>query len=130
MATGSPLRRVGLALADPARQQILLALLDGPARPSELLIRLPISKTNLSNHLACLRGCGLIVGAAQGRSIMYRLVSDDLDHALRDLLRLESRLCPHDSLDRLVRDDEQQQGQTARRSNAVRAAGWSTADRS
>ena len=92
----SPLNRVGIALAEPVRQQVLLALLDGPARPSELLARVDVSKTNLSNHLACLRGCGLIVGITEGRSITYRLVSDDLEHALRDLLRLEACLCPHD----------------------------------
>lgn len=91
--TDSPLTRVGIALADPVRQLILLALLDGPARPGELLERLGVPKTNLSNHLACLRGCGLILGESSGRTITYRLVSTDLEHALRDLLRLESRLC-------------------------------------
>ena len=89
----SPLTRVGIALAEPVRQRILLALLDGPARPGELLDRLGVAKTNLSNHLACLRACGLILGESSGRTITYRLVSDDLEHALRDLLRLESRLC-------------------------------------
>ena len=91
--TDSPLTRVGIALAEPVRQRVLLALLDGPARPGELLDRLGVAKTNLSNHLACLRGCGLILGESSGRTITYRLVSDDLEHALRDLLRLESRLC-------------------------------------
>lgn len=89
----SPLTRVGIALAEPVRQRILLALLDGPARPGELLDRVRVPKTNLSNHLACLRGCGLIVGEPIGRTITYSLVSPDLEHALRDLLRLESRLC-------------------------------------
>ncbi len=93
MDVESPLTRVGIALAEPVRQRILLALLDGPARPGELLESLEVSKTNLSNHLACLRGCGLIVGEHLGRSITYRLVSPDLEHALRDLLRLEVRLC-------------------------------------
>lgn len=89
----SPLTRVGVALAEPVRQQILLALLDGPARPTVLMSRIEVSKTNLSNHLACLKGCGLIVGESQGRTVTYRLVSEDLEHALRDLLRLESGLC-------------------------------------
>lgn len=89
----TPLTRVGIALAEPVRQGILLSLLDGPARPGELLGRLGVSKTNLSNHLACLRGCGLIVGDQRGRTIVYRLVSAEFEHALRDLLRLESGLC-------------------------------------
>lgn len=93
MVIESPLTRVGVALAQPVRQRILLSLLDGPAQPGQLLDRLRVSKTNLSNHLACLRGCGLIVGDQIGRTITYRLVSSDLEHALRDLLRLESCLC-------------------------------------
>ncbi|MGL5850631.1 MAG: ArsR/SmtB family transcription factor [Phycicoccus sp.] len=93
MKENSPLAKVGSALADPARQRILVALLEGPARPAELALGLAMTKTNLSNHLACLRGCGLVVGARRGRTVTYRLVGADLAHALRDLLRLETSLC-------------------------------------
>ncbi|MGL4742931.1 MAG: ArsR/SmtB family transcription factor [Dermatophilaceae bacterium] len=71
-----------------------MARLGGPARPTELALGLRMTKTNLSNHLACLRGCGLVVGVRSGRTITYRLVGADLEHALRDLLRLETSLCP------------------------------------
>ncbi|MGL5819815.1 MAG: ArsR/SmtB family transcription factor [Phycicoccus sp.] len=94
MDDASPLAKVGSALAEPARQRILLTLLEGPARPAELALGLGMTKTNLSNHLACLRGCGLVVGTRDGRTITYRLVGADLEHALRDLLRLETSLCP------------------------------------
>ena len=89
------LTRVGLALADPVRQGILITLLDGPQFPTQLVALLGVSKSNLSNHLSCLRGCGLIVGKQIGRQIEYRLASPDLEHALRDLLRVETTLeCP------------------------------------
>jgi ArsR family transcriptional regulator, cadmium/lead-responsive transcriptional repressor len=88
----SPLARVGTALADPVRQRILVSLVDQPTTPTALVEQLGVSKTVLSNHLACLRGCGLVVGEHAGRTITYRLVSDHLAHALKDLMKLEAGL--------------------------------------
>lgn len=86
------LARVGLALADPIRQQVLVALLDGPAHPADLADLVGTTRANLSNHLACLRGCGLVTSTPLGRRVRYELASDDLAHALHDLLRLEVAL--------------------------------------
>ena len=79
------LARVGRALADPTRCALLLALLDGPAHPSELAARLDLTRANTSNHLACLRGCGLVVAEPEGRQVRYQLVDANLAHALADL---------------------------------------------
>lgn len=79
------LARIGRALADPARCRLLLALLDGPTYPSELAARLGLSRANTSNHLACLRGCGLVVGEPEGRQVRYQLADANLAHALGDL---------------------------------------------
>jgi ArsR family transcriptional regulator, cadmium/lead-responsive transcriptional repressor len=89
----SPLQRVGFALADPVRQSVLVALLEGRAFPSDLALVVATSRTNLSNHLACLRGCGLVTATPQGRRLSYELVSPSLAHALRDLLTLEAEVC-------------------------------------
>ncbi len=86
------LDRIGLALADPTRRAVLLELLAGPACPSDLAVRVQTSRTNLSNHLACLRGCGLIRAERSGRYLHYELVSDDLFHALRMLVEVAERL--------------------------------------
>jgi len=80
------LARFGRALSDPTRSRILLALRDGPAYPAELAEALAVSRTNLSNHLACLRGCGLVVAAPEGRRTRYELAEPKLAHALADLL--------------------------------------------
>lgn len=93
MKSSEPLLRVGTALADPLRQTILLALLDGPMYSSELAEQTGASRSNMSNHLACLRGCGLVTATAMSRRVQYRLVSDALAHALRDLLTLEQSIC-------------------------------------
>ena len=59
------LARVGTALADGTRRRILVRLLDGPAYPAELADLLGTGRANVSNHLACLRGCGLVVADAR-----------------------------------------------------------------
>ncbi|MFD6951240.1 transcriptional regulator [Nocardiopsis sp. TSRI0078] len=79
------LARFGRALADPIRCRVLLVLRDGPAHPAELAEELDISRTRLSNHLACLRDCGLVVTAPVGRRIRYELADPRLRHALDDL---------------------------------------------
>ncbi|WP_240509191.1 ArsR/SmtB family transcription factor [Streptomyces agglomeratus] len=76
---------VGRALADPIRCRILLALREAPAHPADLADTLEISRTRLSNHLACLRDCGLVVGVPVGRRTRYELADERLGHALDDL---------------------------------------------
>ncbi len=82
------LARLGHAFGDPTRARILLELREAPAHPSDLAERLEVSRQVVSNQLACLRGCGLVVGRPDGRRTEYRLSDPHLAHALGDLLRL------------------------------------------
>lgn len=82
------LERVGTALADATRRRLLLALLNGPAFPADLAARLDLTRGNVSNHLACLRGCGLVVATPMGRRVRYALASRRLAHALAELSAL------------------------------------------
>lgn len=82
------LGRVGAALADGTRRRILTRLLDGPAYPADLADTLGASRSNVSNHLACLRGCGLVSTVREGRQVRYELSDGDLADALRVLSRL------------------------------------------
>ena len=79
------LTRFGRALADPVRCRLLLTLREGPAYPSDLADALGVSRTRLSNHLACLRDCGLVVTEPDGRRVRYELADTRLAHALEDL---------------------------------------------
>lgn len=79
------LARFGRALADPIRCRILLALREAPAHPADLADVLGVSRTRLSNHLACLRDCGLVVAVPAGRRVRYELADPRLAHALDDL---------------------------------------------
>jgi DNA-binding transcriptional ArsR family regulator len=83
---GQVLARFGHALSDSTRARILLALKDSSAYPAELADLLEVSRQSLSNHLACLRGCGLVVAVPEGRRVRYELADPHLAHALTDLL--------------------------------------------
>ncbi len=85
---GQVLARFGHALSDPIRARLLLALRDAPGYPAELADLVGTSRQNVSNHLACLRGCGLVVAVPQGRRTRYELTDARLAHALGDLLGL------------------------------------------
>jgi ArsR family transcriptional regulator, cadmium/lead-responsive transcriptional repressor len=90
------LERIGTALADPTRRRLLSLLLLGPAYPAELAEALDVSRAKTSNHLACLRGCGLVTATREGRQIRYQLADARLAGALRELTRvvLDSPACP------------------------------------
>ena len=85
-ASGQVLARFGHALSDPIRARLLLALREGPAYPADLADLLGTTRQNLSNHLTCLRGCGLVVSVPEGRRSRYELADARLAHALGDLL--------------------------------------------
>ncbi|WP_020667327.1 Cd(II)/Pb(II)-sensing metalloregulatory transcriptional regulator CmtR [Amycolatopsis nigrescens] len=84
----SALARLGRALADPTRCRILTALLDGVHYPGQLATTLGLSRSNVSNHLSCLRGCGLVVATYQGRQVHYALADPHLANALAELVKV------------------------------------------
>lgn len=82
------LERIGTALADRTRRRLLVALARGPGYPAELAIELDETRQNISNHLACLRDCGLVVAEPEGRRMRYELVDPRLTVAMRELAEL------------------------------------------
>ena len=80
------LARFGHALSDPTRCRLLLALREAPGYPADLAELLQVSRQTISNHLGCLRGCGLVVAVPEGRRMRYELADGGLSHALGDLL--------------------------------------------
>ncbi len=82
------INRLGRALADPTRCRILVSLLDGPAYPAQMAQALGLTRPNVSNHLTCLRGCGLVVAVPEGRQMRYELTDRHLASALTELLHV------------------------------------------
>ncbi len=64
------------SLGDGSRLKILESLRDAPHTVSEIVEITGLSQPNVSNHLRCLRDCGLATAERKGRHVIYRL-SDD-----------------------------------------------------
>lgn len=88
-------------LSDPTRLDILVALVPGELRVTDLVDRIGCSQANVSGHLACLKGCGLVAARPEGRQVFYRIERPeimDLLHAAEVLLAGDGvaiDLCPN-----------------------------------
>ena len=82
--------KTGLALkaklfrgfSDPSRLSILEALRNGPLTVSEIIATTGLAQSNVSNHLGCLRDCGLVVAEQEGRYVTYHLSDDRVGELL------------------------------------------------
>jgi ArsR family transcriptional regulator, cadmium/lead-responsive transcriptional repressor len=68
--------------ADPSRLSILDALRSGALTVSEIVENTGLSQSNVSNHLGCLRDCGLVNAQQQGRFVYYALSDKRVDRLL------------------------------------------------
>jgi DNA-binding transcriptional ArsR family regulator len=66
------------SLADPARLAIVRQLTSGEARVRDLVDELGLAQSTVSEHVACLRDCGLIEGRPDGRQVFYYLSRPEL----------------------------------------------------
>ncbi|QUY62547.1 ArsR family transcriptional regulator [Gulosibacter molinativorax] len=80
------MNRLGRAMADPTRSRILLSLLEAPNYPAVLARSLELTRSNVSNHLTCLRDCGIVVAEPEGRQTRYEIADGHLAAALTALL--------------------------------------------
>jgi len=103
--------RLFRGFADPTRIAILLALLDGERRVSDLVDAVGGSQSNVSGHLACLKECGLVLDRpGERRQVFYRLACPEVVELLDAAERLLAAtgtaidLCVNPYMDE-VRDD-------------------------
>lgn len=82
------MHRLGRAMAGPTRSRILMTLLEGPSYPAVLAEELGLTRQNVSNHLACLRDCGIVVTVPEGRQARYEISDPHLTLALGELVRV------------------------------------------
>jgi Predicted transcriptional regulators len=80
------MNRLGRAMADPTRAGILMSLLERPGYPAQLARDLELTRSNVSNHLTCLRGCGIVAAVPEGRHTRYEIADPHLTRALSALL--------------------------------------------
>lgn len=66
-------------LSDKTRLSILLSLLDGERSVSDVVAVVGASQPNVSNHLACLKGCGLVVDRpGERRQVFYSIARPEV----------------------------------------------------
>lgn len=65
------------AMGEPSRVAILRHLLLGEHKVAELVAHLGLAQSTVSQHLACLRDCGLVESRPVGRASVYRLTHPD-----------------------------------------------------
>lgn len=65
-------------LSSPVRLAVLQLLVDGERCVTDLVEALQIAQPRLSNHLACLRHCGLVSVRRQGTFMYYALADQRL----------------------------------------------------
>jgi len=68
--------------ADPSRLSIMETLRAGEMTVTEIVESTSLSQSNISNHLACLRGCGLVAAEQDGRYVRYRLSDPRVEQLL------------------------------------------------
>jgi len=87
--------------AHKTRLQILESIINGEKTVTEIMKQVDASQSSISQHLACLKGCGLITGRQEGKYIYYSLRNDHVrkllamfDDVLSDV-QSDMKTCPN-----------------------------------
>lgn len=92
MKEGPDISRIAALIGDPARANILTALMDGRAlTASELAVEAGVGLPTASSHLAKLSDGGLLQMRKQGRHRYFALAHGDVAIVLEGLMGLSSR---------------------------------------
>ena len=92
MRDGPDISRVAAMMGDPARANMLMALMSGMALTSNELAReASVSASTASTHLSQLESCGLVNGRRQGRFKYFALAGADVAHAIEALVAVASQ---------------------------------------
>ena len=92
MKDGPEIARIASLIGDPARANMLTAMVGGQAlTTSELSGVAGISLPTASGHLAKLEGAKLVAVERQGRHRYYRLADGDVAHLLETLMGVATR---------------------------------------
>jgi DNA-binding transcriptional ArsR family regulator len=79
----SPVAELFQVLASPIRLAVIRLLLGGERSVSDLMAELDIAQSRLSNHLACLRNCGLVRTRRNANFIYYAIADPRIAEIVR-----------------------------------------------
>lgn len=80
--------RLFRGFSDPSRLKILESLRAGGMTVGAIVEKTGLSQSNVSNHLSCLRDCGLVAAEQRGKFVAYSLS----DQRVNELLTLAEML--------------------------------------
>lgn len=82
------------SMANTSRLMILCSLAEGELSVSELNLRIDLSQSALSQHLAYLRKAGLVATRKHAQTVYYSLSGDE---AIRIIEVLKAIYCPEEA---------------------------------
>lgn len=95
MKHGPSIANIAALIGDPARANMLTALMGGAAlTPSELALEAGITKQTASSHLAKLSSSDFVRIEKQGRHRYYRLADKEVGALLENLMGIAARRSP------------------------------------
>jgi len=68
--------------SDPSRLKILESLRAGELTVGAIVEKTGLSQSNVSNHLSCLRDCGLVTAEQRGKFVVYSLSDSRVNELL------------------------------------------------
>lgn len=68
--------------ADKTRIQILECIKDKEKTVSQIVAEVQGNQSNISQHIACLKGCGMILGRQEGKYMYYSLRNEHIRELL------------------------------------------------
>jgi DNA-binding transcriptional ArsR family regulator len=74
--------RLFRGFSDPSRLKILEVLRTGEHTVGAIVEQTGLSQSNVSNHLGCLRDCGLVTAEQRGKFVGYYLSDPRVDELL------------------------------------------------
>jgi DNA-binding transcriptional ArsR family regulator len=93
MKDGPDIAIVAAMIGDPARANILMALMSGlRLTAAELAREAGVTPSTASSHMAQLEANGLIIGAREGRYRYFRIANVDVADAVEALVTVASRV--------------------------------------
>lgn len=93
MKTGPDIALIAALVGDPARANMLTALMSGKALSAgELAVEAGVTLQTASSHLGKLQDGGFLAMEKQGRHRYYRLTGQDIAHMLESMMGLAARV--------------------------------------
>ena len=92
MKEGPDIAIVASVIGDPARANMLLALMSGQAlTAAELAREAGVTPSTATGHLAKLKAAGILAGRRQGRHHYFQIADPDIGHAVEALMAVAQR---------------------------------------